>query len=175
MTKHNSDDEIQVSYDSGDLRALYRACHRCRRNGLLLLVVMPVFFEVLSFKDGVRGFDLLIYAIPYFMIALVALLTFYFASPWYSVFLRRRNGWDKPMTVQLTDEGISTHHPNQESLFYWSKIRDVVVRGPRLFLFTTPLCAIILPRRSFESDDQFGAWAERAKGLWNSAKSVTVE
>jgi hypothetical protein len=80
------------------------------------------------------------------------------------------------MAVRLTSQGVATRHPNQESLFYWSKIRDVVVRGSRLFLFTTPACAIILPRRSFESEAQFADWVKRAEALWTAAKvSVTVE
>jgi hypothetical protein len=70
------------------------------------------------------------------------------------------------MSVRLTDQGISTRHPNQESLFYWSKIREVAVRGSRVFLFTTPRCAIIIPRRRFETEDDFHAFSSAAREHW---------
>jgi hypothetical protein len=171
----HTDEEISVVYDGSDFRALYRACRRCKRNAILLLVGVPAFFSILSYTDGVRGLSLVFYALPYLLIALVAVLGFYFLSPWCSVRARRKNGWDEPMKVGFTDQGISIRHPTQDSLFYWSKIRDVVVRGPRLFLFTTPSCAIILPRRCFSSDHQFTSLVERAEQLWQTAKSVTVE
>jgi len=165
---------VQVVYDGSDFRALYRACRRCKRNALILLVGLPVFFGLLSYKDGARGIDLIVAAIPYFLIAGGVILGIYVIGPWNAIRVRRKYGWGEPMSVSLTDQGVSTQHPNQTSLFYWSKIRDVVVRQHRLFFFTTPACAIILPRRCFASDEQFSRWAEYSERLWREARA-TVE
>jgi hypothetical protein len=175
MADVQSSDEIKVVYDSADFRALYRACRTCKRNAVVLLVLVPAFFTALSFIGGAWGPDLVYYALPYVLIALGIVGGIYFVTPWNTMRIRRRNGWDEPMTVQLADEGISIQHPSQSSIFYWRKLRDVVVRGQRLFLFTTASCAIILPRRSFASDEQFANWAERAEERWRTTKSVTVE
>jgi hypothetical protein len=117
--------------------------------------------------------NLVFHALPYVLIAALTLFAFYAFTPWNAVRLRRKNGWDEPMTVQLTDQGIVTKHSSQDSLFHWSKIRDVVVRGPRLFLFTTAACAIILPRRAFKDEGQFAAWAKQGEHLWREAKDRT--
>jgi hypothetical protein len=169
-----ADDDIRVAYDADDFRALYRACRTCRRNAILLVIVVPMIFAGLSYSDGVRGVDLVYDALPYFLIAVATILGFYFVGPWNAVRVRRKNGWAEPMAVQLTERGVATRHPSQDSLFFWSKIRDVVVRGPRLFLFTSAACAIILPRRAFGSDAQFAEWAKRAEALWRSAREARV-
>jgi|SRR6185369_16534301 hypothetical protein len=175
MAEVPSSDEIKVVYGSADFRALYRACRSCKRNAILLLLVVPAVFGALSYGDGVRGVGLVYYALPYLLIAAITVLTFYLFSPWYTVRLRRKNGWNEPMIVQLAKEGISIRHPSQSSIFYWQRLRDVVVRGQRLFLFTTASCAIILPRRSFASDEQFANWAEHAQECWRTAKGATAQ
>ena len=167
-------EKISVVYDSSDFRALYRACRGCKRNAAILVLALPAVFTILSYRDGVRGVTLVYYAIPYLMIGLIALLAFYLFAPWYVVRARRKNDWGEPMLVTLTNEGVSTEHPSQDSLFYWSRIRDVAVHGQRLFLFTTADCAIILPRRIFANDEQFSSWAARAETLWKSARGANA-
>jgi len=55
MAEVPSSDEIKVVYGSADFRALYRACRSCKRNAILLLLVVPAVFGALSYGDGVRG------------------------------------------------------------------------------------------------------------------------
>ncbi len=78
------------------------------------------------------------------------------------------------MMIHLAEDGIDTRHPTQDAQFHWSAIKDVVIRKGRLFLFTTPACAIILPRRCFESEAQFNDWAERAQRYFEAARPVEV-
>jgi hypothetical protein len=163
-------DEISVVYDASDFRALYRACRRCKRTALLVLIGVPLFFGFLSYADGVHGVALIYYTLPYVLIALLILAGIYFIGPWNLVRMRTRNGWGEPMLVRFTDQGVSTHHPSQDSLFFWAKIQDVIMRGQRLFLFTSPGCAIILPRHSFADEAQFTRWHDEALRLWNLAK-----
>ena len=167
-------DKVEVVYNAADLRALYRACRRCKAIALVVLIGLPVVFGLFSYHDGARGSDLVFVALPYIIIGLVGVLTVYVLGPWRAVRVRRKYGWGEPMSVSFTNDGVSTKHPNQASVFYWSKFRNVAIRGSRIFLFTTPACAIILPRRCFVDDEQFSTWAERARRLWQEA-SVTVE
>jgi hypothetical protein len=164
--------EASVVYDTGDFCALYRACRRCKRNALLLLVLFPIIFGVLSYRDGYRGIELFFQALPYLLLALSVVFGIYFVGPWYAVRTRRKYGWAEPMCVRLTDQGISTHHPNQQSLFYWSKIREVAVHGVHIFLFTTPSCAIIIPQRAFNSSADFDAFAAAAQERWEQRHSL---
>ena len=50
-------------------------------------------------------------------------------------------------------------------------VSKVLVSGNRLFLFTTPNCAIILPRHCFSDDAQFENWSERAAERWRAART----
>ena len=165
-----SSEEIAVTYRSSDFRALYRACRVCRRNALLLIASLPAVFVALSYGAGERGTALIYVATPFLFIASSVVLSIYVVTPWLTVRARRKNGWDEPMNVRLTHDGVSVRHPSQDSLFYWTKIRDVVVRGDRLFLFTTSSCAIILPLHSFASDEHFADWAATAQQYWQAAR-----
>jgi hypothetical protein len=167
----NSGDEICVTYDASDFRALYRACRRCKRGALFLLILTPLFFGSLDYFGGNNEVPLIYDVLPYLLIVLAILALSYFLLPWNAVRVRRQNGWAEPMAIRLADDGIVTRHPNQDTFFYWAKIRQIIVRGNRLFLFTSPACAVILPRRSFVSDEQFADWTERAQRLWNNCRS----
>ena len=171
MNSKEISDEIEVIYNEGDFRALYRATRRHKTTAILLLVVIPGFFAIVSFLDGVRGVGLFYHALPYIFIVLIVLVFFYYYLPWASVRARRKTGWGEAMRLRLTDEGVAVQHATQDSLFFWTKIVDVVVHKSRLFVFTSPGCAIILPRRFFSDDDHFFSWAKRAKQLWQSAKA----
>jgi len=164
------DSEIAVAYDSWDLRALYLACRKCRRN-LVFVALIPMLFWIGELVDGARGLDLIYLAIPYLLGSVAVLLILYFLLPALQIRARRKNGWDAPMVVQLNERGVATRHPSQDSQFHWVAIRDVVVRKKWLFLFTSAACAIILPRRCFKDDDQFSDWAKRADLYWRQAKS----
>ena len=164
------DEEVSVVYDATDLRAIYRACKQCQRN-LKWLALIPLFFGGFAYLDGTRGAALFYQILPYLLIAAAIAAGIYFFGPILQLRARRKNGWAQPMFVRLGMNGLSTRHPSQDSLFHWAAIHDVVVKGGRLFLFTTPACAIILPRRSFESDARYNAWIGRARQFWESARA----
>ena len=161
-------DEVSVVYDAADIRSLYGACRRCRRN-LILLSFAPLAFLLLDVLDGKRGVALIPSAVSYFIIGVVIAIAFYVVVPRVQIWSRSRSAWSSPLAVSLTDEGIVTRHANQDSRFHWAAIKDVVERGGRLFLFTTPSCAIILPRRVFDSDAQFQRWSDEARSYWRAA------
>ncbi len=169
MTEEAAQQDVSVLYDVSDLRALYRSCKRCRRS-LLWVAMIPIVFSTLNYTDGARGVELVYGGLPYALIGVAIVLFIYFLSPVLQVRSRRKNGWGVPMTVQLNADGMATKHPSQDSQFHWAEIKDVVTKNERLFLFTSPGCAIILPRRVFSSDHHFSDWVGKARDYWGKAK-----
>jgi hypothetical protein len=135
------------------------------------IAVIPLVFTLLDFTNGDRGTELISGMMRYFLMGIIALIILYFAMPILQLSGRRKIYGDFPLTVQLTDDGVSTRHPAQDALFFWTAIKDVALTRDRLFLFTTPNCAIILPSRIFSSDAQFKAWGDFARMEWTRAKS----
>ena len=125
---------------------------------------------LLCYVGGDRGVDLAYSAVPFILIIFMVQLACYFLGPLMTMRTRRKTGWQMPMSIQLTTEGVSVSHPSQSLVAYWPAIQDVVVKRKRLFLFTTPACAIIVPRRAFASDEQFDRWVGEAEALWAAAR-----
>jgi hypothetical protein len=168
MSADTATDELSVVYRAADLRSLYGACRKCRRAFVWILLI-PMLVGLSSYLDGYRGAPLAYQLLPYLLIGLTGVAALYFLVPLWQIRLRRKNGWGEPMSVRLGQDGLVMRHPSQDSVFHWSAIRDVVTKGNRLFLFTTPACAIILPRRVFASDEQFAQWSDRARSYWKAA------
>ena len=161
--------EVAVLYDSKDMRSLYGACRKCRRI-LVFVAAVPLVIGLFNYSDSPNLADFVIKMLGSLVLGAALAGATYFFSPALQHWQRRKSGWDRPMMVHFTDAGIATRHPTQDSQFHWSAIKDVVNRKGRLFLFTTPNCAIILPRRFFDSDAQFDDWAERAKRYFEAGQ-----
>ena len=61
------------------------------------------------------------------------------------------------VTVTLTDEGIRQATATGEGHTRWGGVTEVVEDKGRLYLFTAPACAFILPRWAFERDEDYTA------------------
>jgi hypothetical protein len=133
-------------------------------------LLIPLAGAVLGFLDGYRGAELALQTLPYVLILLGIGVGLYLLSPALQVRARAKNGWGEAMRIRLNESGVHVLHPTQTTLFHWEAIKDVIVRRDRLFLFTTPACAIVLPRRVFDSDVQFEEWSERAERYRQTAK-----
>ena len=161
-------DEVSIVYDAADLRSLYAACARCRRN-LFVISMIPTIFFLFDVISGDRGEALVSDLIAYSAAAVFIAFVLYFVSPSVTAWRRARNGWGRPMFVSLTPNGLAMRHPAQDSSYHWSAIKKVMTSRTRIFIFTTPVCAIILPRRVFSSDQQFEAWSQQAERYWRTA------
>lgn len=166
MAQVNETGSVAVVYTAADLRAVYRVGSLRQWTWLLLIPLAGLLFGLL---DGYRGMDLAYEVLPYLLILFVAPVAVYFISPALNVRARAKNGWAEPMSVSFNESGVDIAHPAQTSVFPWKAIKKVVVRGGRLFLFTSPACAIVLPRRVFDSDHQFSEWAKSAQHYWRRA------
>jgi len=138
------------------------------------LLVLVVFFEVglpILTGDGVaEAFTKANFyvAIPMMLIVLAIAGI----APIIQLRARKKQGWDIPMLVRLSDDGISVDHPKGGQRMIWNALRKVRATRDRLFLFTTPACAFIIPKRCFESEAEFQRWIAYSEQRWTEAKSA---
>jgi hypothetical protein len=89
------------------------------------------------------------------------IVAFWFGLCPFLAYLRvKRAGAGGPNTFALTDQGIRLQTPRSESVVYWNAVRRTVSNSQRLYLFFSSPGAIIVPRRSFASDDDFAKWID---------------
>ncbi len=71
---------------------------------------------------------------------------FLFLVPPPQVRAQRKAGFVAPYRISLGNDGVRVEHPRQDNLFRWGGLHHVSKTEDRLFLYTTPGCALILPK-----------------------------
>ncbi|WP_152569409.1 MULTISPECIES: YcxB family protein [Sphingomonas] len=168
MSEGERSEEVQVVYSAADLRAITLACRRCRWIMVLSMLAPPAVVFYLSWNDLPR--DLWPILVGSLLAIGIVLAAFLIISPTQMVRRRRAAGWGSPMEISFSPLSVNVRHPSQDSQNHWSAIMKVREKGGRLFLFTTPNNAIILPRRAFASDEQFSEWCRRAAAYQQAAR-----
>ena len=157
---------IRVAYNLADLFGVQ--FHSLARFVRIFVIVELLWIFLVVGVDAVDGvpFSWSIGHLPWTMLAWGALLiiAFWFLLCPFLAYLRvRRAGVGGPNTFALTDKGISLQTPKSESVVYWKAIRRTADNPRRLYLFLSSLGTLIVPRRSFVSDEEFSSWVVEAK------------
>jgi hypothetical protein len=164
---------IEVKYTSSDFRALAWHCPACRKRLLffLFLPLLVILFRefVVSDYGGIDAFTV----IGALVLGTLLSAVFLVVVPPLQVRAQRKAGFVEPYRISLLEAGIHAEHPRQDNLFRWSGLHDVAATDERVFLYTTPGCAVIVPKRSFESKSAFEQWCEEAGRRWSEAKAAT--
>jgi hypothetical protein len=103
-------------------------------------------------------------------IAIAFLIAFIVAIVAIKYWLAVRRGLIEPTTILATPDGLEIASARIHSSVKWAAITRIVRTRSRVFLFLAPRAAVISPRRSFDSDEQFEAWAVHAERLWQTSK-----
>ena len=163
---------IDVKHNSSDFRSLAWNCQACRWRLLffLFLPLIVILIDEYALTDAgeVNG-SMLIGAL-----ALGSLLSaiFLLVIPSLQVRAQHKAGFVEPYRISLRGDGVSAEHPRQDNLYRWSGLHDVSATEDRLFLYTAPGCAVIIPKRSFESEAAFDQWCDEAQRRWTASKAV---
>jgi len=72
--------------------------------------------------------------------------------------------------VLLTAEEIREVNPLQEVSAPWPKVLKVERVEERLYVYLSPIAAIIVPQKAFEKPEEFEAFAEKAEGYFSAAR-----
>ncbi len=114
--------------------------------------------------------------IPFWLLGALILLAWFRLFPSRAASLLRRHterlyrekpdrGLLGPHEVTLEPDWLVERTDWRESRTHWRVVESVVTADGHLFLYVTPFSAVIVPRRAFDDERAFRAFAERAESL----------
>ena len=159
---------VEIIYSGADIAVLNLVAWRfwVGMVGVIvgMLALLPVIFALTdgrSLSHALAEIDL-----PYIALIAAILVAWIVAASVLAYLWRRRKGQLGPIVFSLTREGVRLRNREMEGLVFWNAIRSVKTRADRTFLFLTSRSALIVPRRAFDSDDQFDAFTGIARDEW---------
>ena len=160
---------VEVIYSGADIAVLNLMAWRfwVGMVGVIvgMLALLPVIFALTdgrSLSHALAEIDLPFIA----LIAAILVAWIVAASVLAYLWRRRRKGPLGPIVFSLTGDGVRFRNREMEGLVFWNAIRSIKTRADRTFLFLTSRSALILPRRAFDTDDQFDAFTSIARDEW---------
>ncbi len=165
---------IDVNYTLGDLYAVTLQSWRSHLVRLLPLPAIVLIILIVLAAVGGSSVAESVLEFPWeFILGLVALILVLRAGvvPFANYLDGRRNRDLGPIRFELSGEGIRIEARDGKSILYWSAVRRVKATKNRLFLFTGPALAYILPRRAFSEDTDFAQAVEQARHNWQLARA----
>ena len=132
----------------------------------VLFAIAGLLIAVCVFAGCTRA---LIYLVP-----LAALLTAFLLlhrhgaklSGWAIGRAARRNGLLREQVMTVADDCFRAESSRGKTEIRWSAVPKIRETEGRLFVYLTRRQAFIVPRRAFEADDDFSAFAQAAKHHW---------
>jgi hypothetical protein len=154
-------------YEVADFRALNRQVLRwwALLPSVVILGWLVWFFSTLMVE---QGFDWLLAGI-------LTVIVVAASGPWtWRPFIMhrtlRRQGLLASQTFVIEPDYIVTHSERGDGRWRWSAVRKIKRVGDRLYIFTAKSVALIIPRRAFDSDQKYEAFAAAARERWEHSR-----
>ena len=160
-------------YDRADLRALAEV-KRPRIVGYLFVLAWILFaaiaflIAICWFAGSPRALD---YAPPALLLLVTFLLLYRFGSDiraWALEVAARRSGVLREQVMTVADGVFRAESERGKTEVRWTVIPRVQRAHERLFVFSTPYLAFIVPRRAFADEAAFDAFAAAAEERWTA-------
>ena len=87
-------------------------------------------------------------------------------SGWVIGRVARRNGLLREQVMTVADDCFRAESSRGKTEIRWSAVPKIRQTEGRLFVYLTRRQAFIVPRRAFEADEDFNAFAQAAKHHW---------
>ncbi len=62
------------------------------------------------------------------------------------------SGFFGKWSLSLEDDGIHVANPESQSILFWPSFKKIIMTPDYLFLYTSGITALVIPRRAFESE-----------------------
>jgi len=162
----------EVTYGAGDIAAMNLVLWRfwLSVTGIIaaVIIAVPIVLLVLDgypLADSVNAIDWWFTGLV-ILIVLIWLIVATAVKYWWN----SRKGLHGPIQFALTDEGVSFRSRQMEGVAFWTTIKSVKTIGNRAYLFIGPRTGFIIPRRAFDSDAEFAAFAFEASERWEARR-----
>lgn len=161
-----------VDYEIDDLLALSKLVPRSKMQmariaagSLVILLFFAIIVEAWSLT-GIVDWPAL--GAAFFVSVLLLLFANRRFRAWMLVRVARRNPLYAPPSYAITPGALRISSARGTSDVLWTAFPDVKRAGDRLFIFMSKRQAFIIPRRAFDSDEQFEAFAAAAHERWEA-------
>ncbi|SRR6266540_3273544 len=84
---------------------------------------------------------------------------------------QQKDGIPESVSFTADEKGISVGSNKGKTELFWNAVRSIVTTDDLMLFFYTPVCAIILPKRAFENESQYSAFAQHVQ-QWYHATPV---
>jgi len=130
--------------------------------GLLLLLYVAAFANTLSQQILGFGFVLLMVG------ALLGLLPYVMTRAYRNAIRKtlsqgKNRSLEGLLHITLTDEGVQSETNLSRSIYKWPAIEKIVETQEHLFLYVSGYSAIVVPKRSFQSEHEAQGFIETAR------------
>jgi hypothetical protein len=159
-----------VAYDLEDLLALSRLVPRTGlavfRIAVVSIVILFVFVIVAEAwaLTGIVDWPSIITALIFAL--MIILLTNRRVRAWLWLRVARRSPLHAAHSFEVTPGGLRVGSPKFTSEIPWTTFYDVKLADERLFVFMTKRLAYIIPRRAFDTEQEFASFAAAARHHW---------
>jgi len=160
------------NYELDDLVALSKLVGPSRRRMFLVgaggIVILAVFAMVVQIYSMTGFIDWTAIAVCLFAAVLMVVFTDPRMRSRFWLRLVKRGPFYAPHSYAILPAGLRISSPKSVSDIRWSALPDVKRAGDRLFLFMTKRQAFIIPRRAFDSDEEFKRFITAAEERWKA-------
>jgi hypothetical protein len=159
-----------VAYDLGDLIALSKLVPRKGIHALQIaagaVAIMLALTLVVQAWAITGYFDWSAFGAGLLVASLILVISNRRFRAWSWLRLAKRSPLYAPHTFELVAGALRVSSPRLSSEIPWTTLHDVRLADGRLFAFMTKRLAYIIPRRAFDSDADFEAFAAAAREAW---------
>jgi hypothetical protein len=159
-----------VSYDIDDLIALSKIVPRARAQtyriaagAIVILLMLAMVAEAWPLTGLV---DWPAVGASLFVASMILLVSNRRIRAWFWLRVARSNPFFVSHSFAITPGGLRVSSPRSRSEVQWAAFPDVKRVDDLLFVFTAKRQAFVIPRRAFESDAEFEAFAAVAQRCW---------
>ena len=103
----------------------------------------------------------------YWFLLVLFFAVFYWGIAILSIFLRIRTKGFRALLVHqrlvVSESGIQAETPRGKAELNWSAVQKMIATKKVFMIYTTPVNALLFPRRAFGSDEEFREFIEKVK------------
>ncbi len=153
-----------------------RSLASVRRSRKLLQILFPVLFVLLAFMALLAG-DL---GTAVFMTVLAALWLFGLQKflAWITqkrlknIIAGGKNSWLGLYEASITPEAFFSKSRAGEGKYYWHAMEQILTTDDYIFIYVTPLSAVIIPKRTYNGDMPFDKLAAQMQSYFQAAENT---
>lgn len=154
---------MKIEYENKFLDILiFNQVHQFLSIPMQLVVFL---FAALIFWTGIRSGTFWIGSLYAAFISYLAIWAFQFFFNILYFYSKKNKTVLTTHKIEIQDDSLFEETKYNRSYFYWSGIDKVVMRPGFIAVYVTPHSAVIIPKRAFQSKDEYSAFFKKCQSM----------